>query len=57
MAVLKDKGLKATKKPVDLLALSLGKLKAKLKDRLNAEKVMNHAIPLQLYIIMYPFRL
>ncbi|KAL5650371.1 hypothetical protein ACJX0J_041180, partial [Zea mays] len=38
MAVLKDKGLKATKKPVDLLALSLGKLKAKLKDRLNAEK-------------------
>lgn len=38
MEVLKEKGVKATKKPVDLFALSLGKLKAKIKDRLNAEK-------------------
>jgi hypothetical protein len=39
VAALKEKGVKATKKPVDLFALSLGKLKAKIKEKKEANRL------------------
>jgi hypothetical protein len=39
VAVLKEKGVKATKKPVYLFALSLGKLKAKIKEKKEANRL------------------
>ena len=41
MAVLEEKRVKVTMKSVDLSTLSLGQLRAKLKEKLNAKKVTN----------------
>jgi hypothetical protein len=41
MAVLEEKGVKVASESEDLTKLSLGQLRAKLKEKLNAKKVMN----------------
>ena len=41
MAVLEEKGAKVASESEDLTKLSLGQLKAKIKEKLNAKKVMN----------------
>lgn len=41
MAVLEEKGVKLASESEDLTKLSLGQLRAKLKEKLNAKKVMN----------------
>ena len=44
VAVQEEKGLKV-KKSMDLNKLSLGQLRAKLKKKLNAKKVLNQSAP------------
>jgi len=43
LAVREEKGLKGVKKSMDLNKLSLGQLRAKLKKKLNAKKVLNQS--------------
>ena len=43
VAVQEEKGLKEVKKSMDLNNLSLGQLRAKLKKKLNAKKVLNRS--------------